>query len=197
MKQCNICNEIKESDQFYGKMTRCKSCHKQWRKKHYKDNSEKVKAQVKQYDSENRENQLARLKKYFDRLRQSEDFINYYYSKEAKKVRSEYIKGRRKNDKLFFLKDRLRGRTRKALHGKRKSKKFHQYIGCTVEFLASHIESKFTDGMSWENKDKWHIDHIIPLSSAKTEEEIYMLCHYTNLQPLWAIDNIKKRDKIG
>ena len=55
---------------------------------------------------------------------------------------------------------------------------------------------KFTTGMSWENRNEWHIDHKIPLSSAKTEEEIYELCHYTNLQPLWAFDNLSKGNKI-
>jgi hypothetical protein len=51
--------------------------------------------------------------------------------------------------------------------------------------------------MSWEKFGKYiHIDHIIPLSSAKTEEEIYKLCHYTNLQPLWAEDNLKKSNKL-
>jgi hypothetical protein len=50
--------------------------------------------------------------------------------------------------------------------------------------------------MTWENQGKWHIDHIIPLSSAKTEKEMYKLCHYTNLQPLWAFDNLSKGSKI-
>ena len=50
--------------------------------------------------------------------------------------------------------------------------------------------------MSWENQGEWHIDHKIPLSSAKTEEELYKLCHFTNLQPMWAIENIKKGSKI-
>jgi hypothetical protein len=49
--------------------------------------------------------------------------------------------------------------------------------------------------MTWDNQGKWHIDHIIPLSSGNTEEEIIKLCHYTNLQPLWAIDNMKKGSK--
>lgn len=50
--------------------------------------------------------------------------------------------------------------------------------------------------MTWDNYGKWHIDHIVPLVSAKTEEEMYKLCHYTNLQPLWALDNIKKGDNL-
>jgi hypothetical protein len=64
------------------------------------------------------------------------------------------------------------------------------------EFLKKHLEIQFIEGMSWENQGKWHIDHKIPLSSAKTEEEVYKLCHYTNLQPLWAEDNLKKGSKI-
>jgi hypothetical protein len=50
--------------------------------------------------------------------------------------------------------------------------------------------------MSWSNHGKWHIDHIIPLSSAKSKEELVKLCHYTNLQPLWALDNLGKANKI-
>jgi hypothetical protein len=50
--------------------------------------------------------------------------------------------------------------------------------------------------MSWNNQGSWHIDHIVPLSSAQTEEEIYKLCHFTNLQPLWAEDNLRKGDKF-
>jgi hypothetical protein len=58
------------------------------------------------------------------------------------------------------------------------------------------LETQFTDGMSWDNRSEWHIDHIIPLSSAKTEDELYKLCHYENLQPLWAEDNLKKGARI-
>ena len=69
-------------------------------------------------------------------------------------------------------------------------------VGCSPEFVKEHLEKQFIEGMTWENQGKWHIDHIIPLSSAKTEEEVYKLCHYTNLQPLWAEDNLKKGSKI-
>ena len=71
-------------------------------------------------------------------------------------------------------------------------------MGCDIEFLKKHLENQFLDGMTWDDKGfyGWHIDHIIPLSSAKTEEDVYKLCHYTNLQPLWAKDNYNKGSKI-
>ncbi len=71
-------------------------------------------------------------------------------------------------------------------------------IGGSVEFVKKHIERQFKKGMSWENYHitTWHIDHIIPLSSAKNEEELLKLFHYTNLRPLWAKENISKSDKI-
>ena len=60
------------------------------------------------------------------------------------------------------------------------------------------MESQFTDGMTWDNWGKygWHVDHKVPLSSAKTPDELIKLCHYTNLQPLWAKDNLSKGAKI-
>jgi 5-methylcytosine-specific restriction endonuclease McrA len=69
-------------------------------------------------------------------------------------------------------------------------------VGITPKELKEHLEKQFFQGMSWGNYGEWHIDHIIPLSSAKTEDEIYKLCHYTNLQPLWAEDNLRKGNKL-
>jgi hypothetical protein len=79
-----------------------------------------------------------------------------------------------------------------------KNKTYNDIIGCSPEFLKEYLENQFAEGMSWDNHGQysWHIDHIIPLSSAKTDEEIYKLCHYTNLQPLWAEDNLRKSNKI-
>lgn len=93
----------------------------------------------------------------------------------------------------------VRGRVKSFLKLKNitKQNKTFDIVGCSPELLKEHIEKKFTEGMSWELMGKYiHIDHIIPLSSANTEEEIYRLCHYTNLQPLWAEDNLKKSNKI-
>jgi 5-methylcytosine-specific restriction endonuclease McrA len=58
------------------------------------------------------------------------------------------------------------------------------------------LEKLFKEGMTWENHGEWHIDHIIPISKAKTAEEIYKLNHYTNLQPLWKRENLCKGSKI-
>lgn len=69
-------------------------------------------------------------------------------------------------------------------------------IGCDWDVLRKYIESKFLPGMSWGNKSEWEIDHIIPLASAKSEEEIKKLCHWSNLQPLWKEDNRIKGDSM-
>lgn len=104
------------------------------------------------------------------------------------------------NSDLFYkLKVNMRNRlnTFVKLNNFNKKNKTFDIVGCSPEFLKEYLEQKFTEGMSWELMGQHiHIDHIIPLSSANTEEEVYKLCHYTNLQPLWAEDNLKKGSKI-
>ena len=67
-------------------------------------------------------------------------------------------------------------------------------LGCSIEFLKQHLESQFTDGMNWANYGKWHIDHILPCASFdKSKPEEQSKCfNYSNLQPLWALDNMCK-----
>lgn len=80
-----------------------------------------------------------------------------------------------------------------------KACKTTRLIGCTVEELRHHLEAQFADGMSWDNygRNGWHVDHIRPCASFDlTDPEQQRQCfHYTNLQPLWAADNIRKGDK--
>ena len=100
---------------------------------------------------------------------------------------------------LFSLKLKLNCRLHKVLKRKnfKKKYKFSNILGCSLEEFKLYFESKFTEGMSWELMGREiHIDHIIPCASAKTEEEMIKLFHYTNLQPLWAKDNMSKSDKI-
>jgi hypothetical protein len=96
------------------------------------------------------------------------------------------------------LKNALRSRVKIALKKPAKKTRTHLLVGCSIDELKLHIEKQFRVGMTWENWEQfgWHLDHIIPLASAKTKEELERLCHYTNLQPLWWRDNLEKRDKI-
>lgn len=70
-------------------------------------------------------------------------------------------------------------------------------LGCSIPEFLAHLESKFTTGMSWNNYGKWHIDHIKPLSSydLTNPEQLILACHYSNLQPLWAAENISKNGR--
>jgi len=120
-------------------------------------------------------------------------------SKERKKIQNKlYQKSRYSSDPLFAMMGRLRVRVRGFLKnsGHTKSSATKDIIGCEREDLRLHIESQFLDGMSWENRGSWHIDHVVPLASAKSQDEIIKLCHYTNLQPLWAKDNLSKGCKL-
>ena len=91
----------------------------------------------------------------------------------------------------------LRSRAYSAIKGKSKSKHTIELLGCSVEELKIHLEKQFVKDMNWQNYGQWHIDHIKPCSSFDlTDPEQQKLCfHYSNLQPLWAKDNIKKSNK--
>ena len=107
----------------------------------------------------------------------------------------KYSNEKYKTDPIFKLKTLLRRRVRNYLLNKdlKKTRKSFSYLGASIEEIKKYIESKFTHEMTWENHGKvWHIDHIIPLAIGNTEEDLYKLCHYTNLQPLLIEDNLKK-----
>jgi hypothetical protein len=110
----------------------------------------------------------------------------------------KYMKHKRDSDHVFSIASRVRTRINMAIlqQGYSKTSKNSDVLGCTWDEFAAYIKSKFLDGMTFENRNLWHIDHIIPLASANSEEEIIKLNHYTNLQPLWAIDNLRKGCKI-
>lgn len=109
-------------------------------------------------------------------------------------------KERLQNDSLFAITRRLRGRLYMALKvaGVKKKHKTFDLMGCTVPFFKAHLESLFLPGMTWSNRGEWHIDHKRPCASFDlTDEEQQRLCfHYTNMQPLWKLDNLRKGTKI-
>lgn len=105
-------------------------------------------------------------------------------------------KERRRTDVLFAFQERIRSRVSSYFRGHSLHKSFRteELLGCSWEQAKQHIEKQFVSGMGWHNRDKWEIDHIIPLSSAYDEYTVRGLCHFTNLRPLWAKDNRAKSD---
>ncbi|BDT79220.1 hypothetical protein [Polynucleobacter yangtzensis] len=156
-------------------------------KAYYEANKDKIKAQNKAYYETNKDKvratQIARKGANKER----------YLAK-----RMSYISSRQKLDKLYELKNILRACVWKSFNrvGYTKKSKTNQILGADWSTVKAHFESQFKDGMSWENMGEWHIDHIIPMALAKTEEDAIKLNHYTNLRPLWAKDNLSKRDAL-
>jgi hypothetical protein len=111
-----------------------------------------------------------------------------------------YQKKRRGSDPVFKLMGNIRNRLNLFLKKKniKKNNKTFEMVGCTPKFLREYLEKKFEPGMTWKNHslNGWHVDHQTPLSSAKTVEEFEKLAHYTNLQPMWGTENIKKGNKV-
>ena len=126
-------------------------------------------------------------------------YKRYRQTKKRKKV---YIKYLNSKPEVKIAKN-LRRRLNKILIQQKTFKKDNTFslVGCTVDKLKSHLESQFKDGMSWFNYgvSGWHMDHITPCSKfdlSKLEEQKKCF-HFTNLQPLWALDNIKKSNKLN
>ena len=157
---------------------------------------------LKQYNEETRNLRLKQKKEYRERNKGilSEKKQKYYLeNKEKLKVyKKEWETQKRKNDIIFKLKQILRHRIYIYLKRKNLTKKTKTFdlVGCSTEFLKEHLEKQFKNNMSWDNYGTWHVDHIIPLSSAKNTEELNKLCHYSNLQPLWAQENMSKGSKL-
>lgn len=107
-------------------------------------------------------------------------------------------KNRYHNSVHFRLKENIVSRMNLALKGKIKSARTEKLLGCTIAELKIYLENKFKEGMSWDNRSEWHIDHIKPCASfdLSKEEEQKKCFNYTNLQPLWARENILKKDKV-
>jgi len=185
----NVCSRVKD-----GRKAECRECQRLGSKEYKLKNNKKIKEYNSKWNSEN--------KTYYQEYRKIWMVENYDKVLETRKRFKEknpsyynnYNKQRKKQDVLFRLIFDMRNSVNRYL--KYRSKRTFDIVGCTPESLREHLETQFINGMSWDNRSEWHIDHIIPLSSAKTEEELYKLCHYSNLQPLWAGDNLSKGTKV-
>ena len=177
-------NYLYEKDKEYRITNKTKIKNSQ--KDRYEKDKEKILEKQKQYYLDNKEDRIQYTKDWRENNRKK--WID---------ARAKRKKDRHKNDIGFKLKNNIISRMNLALKGKIKSARTEKLLGCTITELKTYLENKFKEGMSWDNRVEWHIDHVIPcaLFDLSKEEEQKKCFHYTNLQPLWAKENILKRDK--
>lgn len=156
------------------------------RKEYYKSNKDKILRVRSVYVHNNLDKVSATNKTWRDK---NKDYLREYMAK--------YVAYRSENDLEFKIKTRIRQRLGKAIKRNYKSSSAIILLGCSISYFKRYLESKFQDNMTWENYGDWHMDHIIPLSKfdLTNNEHLLKACHYTNLQPLWAKDNISKGAK--
>ena len=185
-KCCSKCGVEKSLDNFYkskkgllGRESDCKVCRKKQTTEYYSNNKDKKQ----EYQQKN----SVRIKEYKKQYEKDNPPTEY---------NRNYIVNRYNTDDIFKLKLTMRRNINRYISQKKVSSE--SILGCSWEELKNYIENQFQDGMTWDNNTVhgWHIDHKYPLSKAKTEEEVYRLNHYTNLQPLWCYDNLNKSDKL-
>ncbi|MFA5024174.1 MAG: hypothetical protein WC523_04420 [Patescibacteria group bacterium] len=213
-KQCDTCLEIKPKEAFHNKKHSkdgladdCKECANAKRIIYYKSiipidkvvpenkrcpKCEQVKLANEFYPSNRSKDGLGAY------CRKCDNKMSSQYRKENKeKINKKYLM-RLKTDPQEKIRHNIRNRISKAINGKIKPMTIKIALGCTRAELMNYLEKQFQSGMTFENYGKWHVDHIMPLSSfdLTDPEQFRKACHYTNLQPLWAKDNISKSDKI-
>ena len=151
------------------------------------------------YYEDNKDKERLRAKIYLNNNKEKRKVYRNDNKEKIYKQRLIWIQ-KNKNNPQYKLSCILRSRLKSAIKNNYKSGSAVRDLGCSVSELKVYLESKFQPGMTWNNWsiDGWHIDHIKPLSSFDLTDRKLLLeaCHYTNLQPMWAKDNIIKRDKL-
>ena len=204
MKKCRKCFIEYLINSFPKGRAQCSSCRKkakaEWRENNKRYIKKKNKEKWIKFKS-NPEN-LNKRKDWY--LKNKETILkgkkDYYESNKASilEAHKKYERKKLKTDPLFRFQKNIRRRVLAAFKNSYKLDTTKNLIGCSWEELRSHLEKQFKEGMNWENYGQWHIDHIIPLSlfNLLNQEEVKKAIHYSNLQPLWAIDNLKKGNRI-
>jgi hypothetical protein len=183
-KKCTKCKEIKVLTEFRKRKqyvnSSCKSCEKEELRIYRLNNKEKI--------QEASRKRLAKKKQ--DPL----------FRKQLTEKKRIYKNRKKQEDPIYKMKLNISKLILESIrrYGWGKESKTFELLGCDWKIFKSHIENQFVDGMTWENHGQfgWHFDHIKPISSGKTQDEINKLNHYTNFQPLWWYDNLRKSDKL-
>ncbi len=182
--------------------------HKEYMHEYYQKNKEVLREKQKEYYkkwyAKNKEHKLEMNRKWIETHKEHKRFLEKKWEIENHdrilKRKLEKRKERRNNDIIYKLKEQARDAIRKSFRGVLKGKRGRttKILGCDLDFFVNYLLETYKNnyGVEYDNKEKVHIDHIIPLATAKTKEDVIKLCHYTNLQLLKAEDNLKKNDKL-
>jgi len=192
-RSCQFCNTIYNAH-FNSKFCSSKCRQKNWdnnnveRRRELQRKWRKANPKSVEQDKVSESHRRA-VKKWVEKNKDRKRAYNNAYDIKRKSV-----------DILYRLSSNLRSRMSHAITGRKGWPSAIRHLGCTVEELRKYLESKFQPGMTWNNYGHkgWHIDHIIPLSNfdLSDPEQFKKACHYTNLQPLWAADNLAKGAKL-
>lgn len=220
MKTCKKCEETKDYSDFFKDKSKkdgfdiyCKECNKIRKSQYYLKNKELISEKNSKWKENNRDKLIEDSKVYYQlnkekitktkkeyRLK-NKDILRIknkeYWDTKGREIRRLRDKERMKKDPLFKLRKTIKCLIYNSIKngGFSKKSKSSEILGISYQDFILYIEDQFLEGMTWENHGEWHLDHIIPISWAKTEEEIYKLNHYTNFQPLWMEDNLIKGNK--
>ena len=218
MNKCVKCKLDKPTKDFYtiGKYldSSCKDCRKKKVIERYYSKEGRKKIKAYEYTRARNPQRKQKRKSYCAKWRKNNieknRLIQHTYKEHCKKLgikefslegKEKYRKSalaryhkRYKTDINYTLAVSLRNRTRMAIKSRQKSGSAVKDLGCKISKLRKYIENKFVDDMNWNNWGKWHIDHIKPLASfnLSNREEFLRAVHYSNLQPLWKLENLKK-----
>ncbi len=183
---CVDCETYKEITEFRSGHRRCNVCINLKQVEYRKNNLDKVKVIKKQWRENNKDKENERTKKWRDNL--TDDQIE-----EQRIKRNDYLKNKRKTDPNFVMKEAMHRMLTRTL--KFKTDRTSKLLGYSALELKQHIESLFTEGMSWDNRSEWHIDHIRPISSFQIDTPPNVINALSNLQPLWVEENLIKSNK--
>jgi hypothetical protein len=206
-KECYTCNKVKSLEEFnkwkkgrFGRKNVCRECQKSYRHEWYLKNAESEKEKVSEY---NKDPEIRR--RFREKYKNDEQLRNKLCESNNKRRRTPEARSKARIQRAKWysiphnrIAQTLRCRIRLAIKGKVKPKSTESLLGCTFEEAKLYIEKLFKSGMSWDNYGEWHIDHIIPCASfdlTKIDEQNKCF-HYTNLQPLWKLENISKGAKL-
>ena len=210
MKKCSRCQTEKDINSFFsdkskkdGKSYICKLCHREISKRYYYDNKEKVLLATRKWQNKNA-GRVAEKRKEWRKVnpdKRKAEFQRWKdkYPEKAKVLFRGYARERRKTIKGNLV-NRIAPSMARSLREGKNGRTWENLVEYTVEDLKKHLEKNFLLGMSWENRNLWHIDHKIPISAFNyetTEDIDFKRCWaLSNLRPLWAFENISKKDKI-